>query len=269
MIARRGVDRAVGVVGQRLGRAEDAEQPVAEELVRAAAVRLEHGHDDAEELVQQRDRLARRGLVGEAREVADVDEEHRDHRVLAVHAALLSHSETWAGWTVSAHDARAGRRRAPRGRARRAAARRTPRASARRRSGGGRSAGRRPPGCAARRAEQRRDRERRDRDREARLPDRQPDEQHEREVGRRRAWRSARRRPACAGSRGRCRRAGGGGSRSRSRPGAPNASSARPVSQTTTATSMNRARLGASAEPTSTATNRHIAVEDARRTRTT
>ena len=28
----RGVDAAVGVVGQRLGRAEDAEQPVAEEL---------------------------------------------------------------------------------------------------------------------------------------------------------------------------------------------------------------------------------------------
>ena len=97
----RGGDAAVGVVGQRLGRAEHAEHAVAEELCSRAAVRLEHGHDDAEELVQQRHRLARRRAVGEAREVADVDEQHGDHRVLAVHRVLRSHSDTCAGCTVS------------------------------------------------------------------------------------------------------------------------------------------------------------------------
>ena len=104
-IAPRGVDAAVGVVGQRLGRAEHGQHPVAEELVHAAAVLLDHRHGDAEELVQQRHRLARGDAVGERREVADVDEQQGHHRVLAVHRGLLSHSETWAGWTVSVDDA--------------------------------------------------------------------------------------------------------------------------------------------------------------------
>ena len=97
----RGGDAAVGVVGQRLGRAEDAEHAVAEELLHAPAVLLEHRHGDPEELVQQRDRLARGHPVGERGEVADVDEQHGDHRVLAVHGALRSHSETCSGWSVS------------------------------------------------------------------------------------------------------------------------------------------------------------------------
>ena len=52
-------DAAIGVVGQRLGRAEHAEHAVAEEVPHAPAVLLEHRDDDPEELVQQRDRLAR------------------------------------------------------------------------------------------------------------------------------------------------------------------------------------------------------------------
>ena len=69
-----------------------------------------------------------------------------------------------------------------------------------------------------RRAEQRRHRQRRDRDREARPPQRRA-RPGARARGRwRPASRSAPRRPACAGSPGRCRRAGGAGSRCRPRP---------------------------------------------------
>ena len=65
-MAPRGGDAAVGVVRQRLGRTEHAEHPVAEEGLHAPAVLLQHRDDDAEELVQQRHRLARGGAVGEA-----------------------------------------------------------------------------------------------------------------------------------------------------------------------------------------------------------
>src|SRR4051794_16381361 len=51
----RGGQGAVGMVGVVLGHAEDAEQSVADELVRMSAVVLQHGHDDLEELVQPRD----------------------------------------------------------------------------------------------------------------------------------------------------------------------------------------------------------------------
>ena len=76
MLVHRGGDRArgghtaIGVVGQRNRGSEHAEHPVAEELVRVAAVGLEDRDDDPEELVQQRDGLACRRRVGEAREAA-------------------------------------------------------------------------------------------------------------------------------------------------------------------------------------------------------
>ncbi len=79
---------------------------------------------------------------------------------------------------------RAGRRSAPRGRPRRAAARRTPRACAPRRSGGGRSAGRPRPGCA--RAAGRNSAATASVETataKPELPDREPDQQHQREVG--------------------------------------------------------------------------------------
>ena len=179
----RGGDAAVGVVGQRLGRAEHAEHPVAEELLHAPAVLLEHRHRDPEELVQQRHRLARRDAVGERREVADVDEQHGDHRVLAVHRVLRSHSETWAGWTVSRTTPR---RSAPErvevelvaqpAAERLQRERRVVAAAVEAPVHGGLDP--RPRG-----AEQRRHRQRRDRHREARLAHREADQEHEPEIG--------------------------------------------------------------------------------------
>ena len=61
----RRLDRPVGVVLQAPGRAEDAQQAVAEELVRVAAVAQQHRDDPAEEVVEPRDDLVRAGPLGE------------------------------------------------------------------------------------------------------------------------------------------------------------------------------------------------------------
>ena len=99
------------------------------------------------------------------------------------HRWLLSHSETCAGWTVSATTPRRSRQRLEVDLVAQPAAERLERLR-RRRSGGGRSGGRPTAWMRVRsRAEQRRHRQRRDRDREARLPDREPEQQHEAEVG--------------------------------------------------------------------------------------
>ena len=65
-LARR-ADRAVGVVGERLGRAEHRQQPVALELVDVAAVAGDDRDDHLEQPVERRDDLLRRRVGGEAR----------------------------------------------------------------------------------------------------------------------------------------------------------------------------------------------------------
>ena len=77
-------DGAVGVRDDRLGRAEDAEQPVADVLVRVAAMAHEQRHDELVELVETVDDLACARALGEAREVADVEAQDRDLQFLAV-----------------------------------------------------------------------------------------------------------------------------------------------------------------------------------------
>ena len=68
------------------------EHPVADELVRVAAVLRQDRHDELEELVHVRHHLARAGVLGEAREVAQVDEDDGDLHLLALQArALLEH----------------------------------------------------------------------------------------------------------------------------------------------------------------------------------
>ena len=98
-----GGQRAVGVVGVVLGHAEDAEQAVADELVRVPAVRLQHRHDDLEELVQARDRLARGDAVGRGGEAADVDEHHRHLDLLAgERIGVVEHASRDLGIRVAA-----------------------------------------------------------------------------------------------------------------------------------------------------------------------
>ena len=79
------------MVGQPLGRAEDAHHAVADELVRLPAMALEDRHDELEEVVQVGDRLARRRALRERREVADVDEHDRHLHVLALEQLALRH----------------------------------------------------------------------------------------------------------------------------------------------------------------------------------
>ncbi len=58
----RALHRAVGVLGHPLGRAEDGEHRIADELVDVAAVAGDDRDDALEELVEASDDLGRRGL---------------------------------------------------------------------------------------------------------------------------------------------------------------------------------------------------------------
>src|SRR5437764_7729925 len=99
----RGLERAIGVVGQVLGGAEDAHHSVADELVRVAAVPGDDGDDAAEEVVQACDRLARARVLGERREVANVDEQHGDLGLLGLERlALGQHAPRDLGVDVAA-----------------------------------------------------------------------------------------------------------------------------------------------------------------------
>src|SRR4051794_41684570 len=108
------------MVGKGLRRAEHREQPVAQELVRVAAVLRHDWHHQLEELVEEVHGLARGGAIRERRETADVDKANGDHRPLGLDADLhcglgvRSHSDTWAGCIVSATTPRSSASRARR-----------------------------------------------------------------------------------------------------------------------------------------------------------
>ena len=82
-LARRARDRErriegqVRVVGLGRGRAEHGEQPVADELVDVAVALGDDRHHELEQAVERLEHLAGLELLGEAREVPDVDEHHR------------------------------------------------------------------------------------------------------------------------------------------------------------------------------------------------
>ena len=82
---------STAVVAMTLRRAEYAEHAVAYELVRVAAMPGDQRHDEIEELVQLGHRLAGTRTLGERREAADVDEQHRDLHVLALDQLTLGH----------------------------------------------------------------------------------------------------------------------------------------------------------------------------------
>ena len=89
----RGRDAAVGVVGQRVRRAEHGQQAVADELVGVGAVLGQHRHDELVERVELGHDLGRRGLLGERGEAADVEEQDRDLDLLALELGpLLDHA---------------------------------------------------------------------------------------------------------------------------------------------------------------------------------
>ena len=176
-VARPAVERAVGVVGQRLGAPKTPSRPSPSSLLTWPPCAVRTGTTTREELVQVVDRLARGGAVGEVREPRMSTNSDRDHRPLAARrrsshlpSGARSHSETWAGCMRLADDGAQLAAERVRGRPRRAAAPRTPRACAARRSGAGRSGGRRTAWMRRpRRAEQRRHRKRRAGDREVRV----------------------------------------------------------------------------------------------------
>src|SRR3954467_4614441 len=84
-----GGDGAGGVIGGALGSAEHGQQPVADELVRMAAVTQDHGDDGVIEVVEARDDLVGGGALGERREPAYVDEQDRDVDLLALEVRAL------------------------------------------------------------------------------------------------------------------------------------------------------------------------------------
>ena len=96
MHARR-LDRALGVVGLALGRAEHGDQPVADELVDVAAVLVDARHGGLEQLVQLGDDLVRLGLLGERGEVADVEEQDGHLDLLALQVACPPRARARSG----------------------------------------------------------------------------------------------------------------------------------------------------------------------------
>ena len=79
----RALHRAVGVLVDPLGRAEDGQHGVADELVDVAAVAGDDRDDALEELVEPRHHLRRVGLRCGRREIAHVDEDQRDLELLS------------------------------------------------------------------------------------------------------------------------------------------------------------------------------------------
>lgn len=85
----RRVHGSVGVVGQPLGCAEDGQQPIPHELVGVPAVADDDRHDPLVEAVELSDDLGGRSVLREGREVADVEEHHRDLDLLAAQLGAL------------------------------------------------------------------------------------------------------------------------------------------------------------------------------------
>ena len=77
------------MLGDPLGRAEDGEHRVPDELVDMAAVASDDRDDALEELVEARHHLGRVGLGGGGGEIAHVDEDQRDLDLLSSRLEVL------------------------------------------------------------------------------------------------------------------------------------------------------------------------------------
>ena len=84
------VQRSLGVVAHRVGRAEDDEHPVALELVDVSPMVQDHADHALEVVVQEQDELLGVHALGQRRESGDVGVQHRDFPPLAWKEAQCS-----------------------------------------------------------------------------------------------------------------------------------------------------------------------------------
>ena len=92
-----GSERPSGVIAVALRCAEDGQEPVADELVRVAAVSFDHRDHHLVELIEACDDSLRSGMLGEFSEPAYVEEQNRDLDLLSSQVCALSEDSRGQG----------------------------------------------------------------------------------------------------------------------------------------------------------------------------